>query len=987
MELSPNGMFRAAARLGAAAQNALEIVRFGGLETGEESTPFEVVAEEPVYRLRHYLPDQAAGPPILLVAPMMLASEVYDVAPATSAVRLLAAEGADPWVIDFGAPEHEAGGLERTLTDHVLAISDAVDLVRKATGRAVHLAGYSQGGMFCYQAAAYRRSEGVASVVTFGSPVDTSGMIPFGLPEELVTRGVGFLADRILPRYALPAWASRAGFRLMDPIKSVRQRVDFVRQLHDREALLPRESQRRFLEAEGWVAWPGPALAELMKQFVAVNRMLSGGFVIRDRMVTLADLSCPLLCFVGEVDEIAPPAVVRAVRRAAPRADVFEMSLRAGHFGLVVGSLATKATWPTVAAWARWRDGEGEQPEDINPVGDPDAAESESDAGVVARLGHAAELISEVGVGIARSAAVTAVRSGRALQSMASDAMDQFPRLARLEGVGPATRVSLGRLLDEQARKAPEDTFFLFEGRGYTYGEAKRRIDNIVKGLISVGVRQGEHVGVLMSTRPSAVAVVAALNRLGAVVVMMRPDGSPAREVELGQVTRLIADPERANVAAGAGTARVLVLGGGGETRELGFGLTDMEQIDPDQVAVPAWYSPNPGRARDLAFILFTGEGEHTRLKRITNGRWALSAFGTASAAALSAADTVYSVTPIHHPSGLLTSIGGAVAGGARLALATSFDPSTFWDEVRRYGVTIVSYTWTLVRELAEAPPDPAERHHPVRLFVGSGMPAGLWRRVLERFAPARVLEFYASTEGDAVLVNLGGAKVGCKGRPLPGSADVRIAAYDVDAGRLVEGRDGFAVVCPRGEVGMLLARADHDRGGLLGSPLRGVFAKGDTWETTNDLFRRDVDGDFWLVDHVQALIRTEDGVVPAIPIEEALGSIDAVDLAVAYGVPVGDAGWELAVAAVTLRKVRRLDGAALTAALEVLHVSERPVVVRVVREIPLTTWYRPMKGPLRREGLPRSTRGCWWRDDESGSYRPLTKADLLTNPNPNPRQ
>ena len=57
-----------------------------------------------------------------------------------------------------------------------------------------------------------------------------------------------------------------------------------------------------------------------------------------------------------------------------------------------------------------------------------------------------------------------------------------------------------------------------------------------------------------------------------------------------------------------------------------------VERIDPDAVEVPAWHEPNPGRAGDLAFILFTGSGERTLANRITNGRWALSAFGTASA-------------------------------------------------------------------------------------------------------------------------------------------------------------------------------------------------------------------------------------------------------------------------------------------------------------------------------------------------------------------
>ena len=88
---------------------------------------------------------------------MMLAADVYDVAPASSAVTVLHQHGVDPWVIDFGAPEHEEGGLERNLADHVIAVAEAVERVRDETGRDVHLGGYSQGGMFCYQAAAYLR--------------------------------------------------------------------------------------------------------------------------------------------------------------------------------------------------------------------------------------------------------------------------------------------------------------------------------------------------------------------------------------------------------------------------------------------------------------------------------------------------------------------------------------------------------------------------------------------------------------------------------------------------------------------------------------------------------------------------------------------------------------------------------------------------------------------------------------------------------------
>jgi putative long chain acyl-CoA synthase len=591
------------------------------------------------------------------------------------------------------------------------------------------------------------------------------------------------------------------------------------------------------------------------------------------------------------------------------------------------------------------------------------------------------DLATGVGAGVARSLATTASRTVGTLQMLTEEATSQLPRLTRLDRVRAGTRVSLGLLLDEQARRAPDDVCFLFEDRAYTQADVKDRIDNVVRGLLEVGVRQGEHVGVLMTTRPSGLSIVAALNRLGAVGVLMRPDGPVEREAELGQVHRIVADPELAGRAKVAGAVQVLVLGGGGEPRDLGRGVLDMERIDPDKVRVPAWYSANPGHARDLAFVLFTGEGERTRANRITNGRWALSAFGTASAAALSSADTVYAVTPIYHPSGLLMSIGGAVAGGARLALARSFDPATFWEEVRRYGVTIASYTWTMLREIAEAPPDPAERHHPVRLFIGAGMPRGLWRRVSDRFAPARVLEFYASTEGDAILVNLTGAKAGCKGRPLPGSAEVRLAAYDAGAERLEEGPDGFAKPCEDGEVGMLLTRV-REVVSTTESPLRGVFARDDAWLSTGDLFRRDSDGDHWLVDHAPSLIRTATGMVAAFPIQDALGDLDAIDLAVVYGVPVTDDGPSLAVAAVTLRAGHRLGGAEFGKALSVLSPAERPDVVHVVDEIPVTTWYRPTTGTLRAAGVPAAGRRAWYRHGRA--YRTLTREDrerLLRRP------
>ena len=251
----------------------------------------------------------------------------------------------------------------------------------------------------------------------------------------------------------------------------------------------------------------------------------------------------------------------------------------------------------------------------------------------------------------------------------------------------------------------------------------------------------------------------------------------------------------------------------------------------------------------------------------------------------------MYCLTPLHHQSGLLVSLGGAVVGGTRIALSRGLRPDRFVHELRQYGVTVVSYTWAMLRDVVDDPSFALNGNHPVRLFIGSGMPTGLWRRVEEEFEPAHIVEFFATTDGQAVLANVSGAKIGSEGRPLPGGGQVELAAYDVDDDLILEDERGFVRLAQPNEVGVLLA---HPRGPVdpTASVKRGVFAPADTWVSTEYLFRRDEDGDFWLVDNRGSVIRTERGPVFSAAVNDAVGRVGAVDLAVTYRVVAGDGRW-----------------------------------------------------------------------------------------------
>ena len=613
-------------------------------------------------------------------------------------------------------------------------------------------------------------------------------------------------------------------------------------------------------------------------------------------------------------------------------------------------------------------------PAGVAPMPLQPAEHAESGVSFSSRVAHTTAAATELAFSLARTAADAIVAANKSARTLAIETYRTLPRLARLGQINDHTRISLGRIMSEQAREVPQGECLLFDGRVHTFEAVDRRINNVVRGLIEVGVRQGAHVGVLMETRPSALVAIAALSRLGAVAVLMPPDVDLTTAARLGAVSEIIADPSNLEAARGL-DMRVLVLGGG-ESRDLHLSdqsdVIDMEKIDPDVVDLPGWYRPNPGLARDLAFVGFSDIGGELVARQITNYRWALSAFGTASAANLGRADTVYCLTPLHHQSGLLVSLGGAVVGGSRIALSRGLRPDRFLQEIRQYGVTVVSYTWAMLREVIDDPAFSLTGSHPVRLFIGSGMPVGLWKRVIDVFAPAHVVEFFATTDGQAVLANVSGAKLGGKGRPLPGGGDVELAAYDAVDDLILEDERGFVRRADTNEVGMLLA---HPRGPVdpTASVKRGVFAPADTWVSTEYLFRRDEDGDYWLVDNRGAVIHTARGTVYAAPVNDAVGQLGAVDLAVTYGVDAN--GQQLAVTALALSPGGSIPSADLNEALADLPVGNPPDIVHVVPEMELSASYRPLVSPLKAQGIPKPSRNAWYLDPDTNRYRRLTVA------------
>ena len=958
----------------AGARNALELIRLGKLAQ-TSNRPYVVVAEQRHATLRRYaLPDgvtpTSPSTAVLLIPPLMLTAEIYDVSPDSTGVGVLVDAGIAPFVIDFGAPERSQGGMRRTLDDHVLAVSDAIDRVREETGRDVHLAGYSQGGMFAYQAAAYRRSAGLASIITFGSPVDLHRSLP-GIRSEavdVVADAIAPAVSRLLDRIeGLPAELTSIGFKLITPRKEIEQRLDFIRKLHDRGALERREARRRFLGGEGFVAWPGPALRDFVEQFVLQNRMLSGGFVVGGRSATLADLTCPVLAFIGRDDDLARPAAVRGIVRAAPAADVSFVELRAGHFGLVVGSRATKETWPTVAAWVRHRDDEGPAPEAIE--GGPVSVGRSTGTVALDEIETEADLLRDAATALVQ-------RSWRRLGDIATSASDtartlryQLPVYRKLAALNPGATISASQALALRAKRAPEQTFFLWQGRAFSFGAAERRVDAVARGLVACGVRPGDRVGVQMGSRPSFLSAITALSRLGAIAVVAPHHADPAAAASAfraASIVAALADPACATaLRAGLGT-EVLVLGGARSGRVLEPGLVDMEAIDPAAVEWPRGMRPDAGVARDLALILLRAPrgGDASAVLMpvpITNHRWALSAMGAAGACALGPDDTVHTCSPLHHPTSLVVAIGAALVAGCRLSIGTVapealFAPSSdvaareLLAEIRRVGATVVFYAGDLLTGLLRAPPSPADRSIAVRLFAGSGARAETSAAIAARF-DGGVMEFYAATAPRLVIANPSRETDRALGKPLPGSAPIALARLARGGLELERDERGRLIKAAPGEPGLLVVRADERevkaREGLGVSALRDAFDAGDAWEPTLDVLRRGAHGELWFVGGIADRVReTKARSVWAREVEDALERDPDVERAVAFRDPSrGPREVERMGAAVVLRRGEATQ--VVHRAAKELIAELRPDYVRVAASLPMNDGFRVMRAAV----------------------------------------
>ncbi|XP_031465570.1 solute carrier family 27 member 3 [Phasianus colchicus] len=540
---------------------------------------------------------------------------------------------------------------------------------------------------------------------------------------------------------------------------------------------------------------------------------------------------------------------------------------------------------------------------------------------------------------------------------------------------------SLAARFLEEARKAPRKPFLRLRDGTVRYGEAARTVARMAAALRGRplpgggGERLGPRVAVGLLARNGAAFVCAwlALIAVGARPALLgaqlrtaalrhcvRESAARALLVEselFGVVEPIVAELREAGVA-------VWVMGAGRNPAGA-EDLSEALEAAPEELgAEDVWRPPDMG---ETALYIFTsGTTGLPKAARVSHLKALLcSAFYQLLGA--DSSDVLYIALPLHHMAGALLGVAGCIGIGASCVLRDKFSASHFWDECCAEGVTVFQYIGELCRYLLNQPQRPAERQHRVRLAVGSGMRADVWRSFVRRFGPLRVVETYGLSEGNVTLLNYSGAP-GAVGRSsfiYKLFSPFEIVRYDTESGAALRDEGGRCIRVRPGEPGLLIAPVTPRTPflGYAGRPelseqklLRGVFAEGDTFFSTGDLMEEDSDGFVRFCDRTGDTFRWKGENVATTEVAEALLAHAALQDAAVYGVTVPGHEGRAGMAAVVLRPGWELDGAELFR-----HVAAAlppyawPRFIRLQERLALTPTFKQRKALLAQEGCDPS--------------------------------
>ncbi|MCR4282113.1 MAG: long-chain-acyl-CoA synthetase [Bauldia sp.] len=531
------------------------------------------------------------------------------------------------------------------------------------------------------------------------------------------------------------------------------------------------------------------------------------------------------------------------------------------------------------------------------------------------------------------------------------------------------TRV-LPDVIENLAAKYGERPALLSDDETLTYAGLDARANRYARWAITNGVRKGDTVCLLMPNRPEFPAVWLGVARAGGVTALLNTNlagEALAYCINIVKPKHIIVADELGEVFKSAatlveGTPRVWRHGGSAASPE----RIDTAILALDDGPIPKGERPALAHDDRCLYIYTSGTTGMPKAANINHYRVLAAMVAFASVMGASERDRMYDCLPLYHTVGGVIAVGAPLMVGGSVFIARKFSARRFWDDVVDNGCTLFQYVGELCRYLLNAPPHPREAEHGIRLVCGNGLRPDIWSAFKQRFRIPHIREFYAATEGNAIMFNLDETP-GSIGRcPFWTSFifPMAVVRFDVDLEMPIRGAEGFCQRTGHDEVGELVSRIVFDpmkpgqrfdgyadRAAGETKILRDVFEKGDMWFRTGDLVRRDRNGYFFFVDRIGDTFRWKGENVATAEIAETIHTMEGVEEANVFGVPIPGYDGKAGMAAIVPGRAFDLDR--LHAHVHArLAPFARPLFLRLRKSIDATSTFKQKKIDLVREGF-----------------------------------
>ena len=537
----------------------------------------------------------------------------------------------------------------------------------------------------------------------------------------------------------------------------------------------------------------------------------------------------------------------------------------------------------------------------------------------------------------------------------------------------PEDSASLAHTFQDTTNRFAERPFLYFEDEMWTYADTNKAANILATYLTSTGVKHGDRIVLFMENRPSFVISLLALNKIGAIAVLINTSltGDP--------LIHCINSSDSIKCIVGAEQADALedVLDQINITKQEDF----LWSKDTDQYSLPDWAidlqaqldnsndknldETNSVKAKDVACYIFTSGTTGVPKAAICPNQKLIAASINIKMAGyrINEKDCMHNSLPLYHSTGLMLGLCAVVQAGASTFIKRKFSATSFWDEVQKYNTTALVYIGELCRYLANSEPRQAEQNNPLKVMVGNGLRPDVWDTFKDRFQVNRIVEIYGASEGNALFMNLlnKNKTIGMT------NADVALIEYDVAEDEVLKTDDGFCKRILNHDPGLLIVRIGPnavfngytDAQATEKKILRNVFDEGDAWFNTGDLIKT-VDVGYSLgkthyqfVDRIGDTFRWKSENVSTNEVGEILNGYKDVNMSNVYGVQIPGCEGRAGMAAFSLEDAESFDWQAFSDYVEnSLPKYARPLFIRIIQEMDTTGTFKLKKNDLRNEAF-----------------------------------